>query len=118
MCYFHPIKDTYNSDMDNLSELKRQIGCNIRGLRNQKKWSQDALAEAADLSCKFIGEVERGTVNPSLDTLRKIANALDVEIAALFLTDRVYMLTGKEIANVKSAMMVLDDVLSNIKLKQ
>lgn len=103
--------------MDKLSELKQQIGRNIRALRNQRKWSQDALAECAELSCKFIGEVERGQVNPSLDTLRKVADALEVEIAALFLTEKVYMLTGKEIVEVKAALSVLDATMGNIKLK-
>jgi len=101
--------------MDKLSELKLLIGRNIRTLRNQRKWSQDALSESADLSCKFVGEVERGTVNPSLDSLRKIANALNVEIAELFLTDKILALSGKDIADVKSAVNVINDVLGNVK---
>ncbi len=41
------------------------------------------MGERADLGYKCVGEVERGTVNPSLDSLEKIANALAIEVAAL-----------------------------------
>ena len=100
--------------MDNLSELKRLIGRNIRTLRNQRKWSQDALGESADLSCKFVGEIERGTVNPSLDSLMKIANALNVEIAELFLTEKLFALSDKDIAIVKTAASTINEVFGNI----
>jgi len=51
--------------------------------RREKGWSQEELGERADLGYKCVGEVERGTVNPSLDSLEKIANALAIEVAAL-----------------------------------
>ena len=101
--------------MDNLLALKQLIGRNIRALRKTKGWSQEVLGENADLSYKFVGEVERGTVNPSLDSLRKIANALNVEIAELFLTDKILALSGKDIADVKSAVNVINDVLGNVQ---
>jgi transcriptional regulator with XRE-family HTH domain len=101
--------------MENLTELKRIIGRNIRSLRNQRKWSQDALGECADLSCKFVGEIERGCVNPSLDSLMKIANALGVEIAELFLTEKLFALSGKDIKDVKDAVNVINAVFGNVR---
>lgn len=42
--------------------------------------SQEELAEKADLSYKYVGEVERGYVNISLDSLVRIAKALKVKV--------------------------------------
>lgn len=100
--------------MTDLIALRSRIGRNIRVLRKARGWSQEALGERADLSYKFIGEIERGLVNPSLDSLMKIANVLNVEIAELFLTEKLFVLSGKDIANVKSAVNVINDVLGNV----
>jgi len=115
MGYFHLLKYTYNSDMNDLSELKRLIGRNIRSLRKRRSWSQDALSENAELSCKFVGEIERGAVNPSLDSLMKIADALGVEVAELFLTENVYMITGINVTRVRSSVNVIDNVLGKLQ---
>jgi len=45
--------------------------------------SQEKLAEKADLSYKYLGEVERGQVNISLDSLTRIAKALGVRVRDL-----------------------------------
>jgi transcriptional regulator with XRE-family HTH domain len=46
--------------------------------------TQEALGERASLSHKFIGEVERGVSNPSIESVAAIAKALDADIADLF----------------------------------
>ena len=73
-------------------ELRRIVGDRIRFLRKKRGWSQEELGEHAALSYKFIGEIERGAVNPSLDTLLSISNALNVEIAKLFSNDQMRVL--------------------------
>ena len=45
--------------------------------------SQEKLAEKADLSYKYVGEVERGCVNISLDSLVRIAKALKIMVRDL-----------------------------------
>lgn len=45
--------------------------------------SQERLAEKSDLSPKYLGEVERGVVNISLDALMRIAKALRVGVPDL-----------------------------------
>jgi transcriptional regulator with XRE-family HTH domain len=45
--------------------------------------SQEKLAEKADLSYKYVGEVERGYVNISLDSLVRIARALGIRLRDL-----------------------------------
>lgn len=60
------------------------LGRRIRNLRNIKGWTQEELGGKAELSYKFIGEIERGQQNPSFDTLVKIAAALKVQLPELF----------------------------------
>lgn len=42
------------------------------------------MGSKADISYKFIGEIELGKQNPSFDTLVKIAEALEIELSDLF----------------------------------
>lgn len=61
------------------------VGERIRSVRTAKKLSQQTLAEKAGISYKHIGEVERGQVNVSLETLHKMAEAMEVEVCTLLL---------------------------------
>lgn len=92
-------------------EIRRLVGERIRFLRKARGWSQEELGENAALSYKFIGEIERGTVNPSLDTLLGISNALNVEIAKLFSGDQMIVLKEEDISSIQSALDVLNNVL-------
>ena len=60
---------------------RRIVGQKIRAYRKQAGLSQEKLAEKASLSYKYLGEVERGCVNVSLDSLMRIAKALKIKIA-------------------------------------
>lgn len=60
------------------------LGRRIRDIRKAKGWTQEELGSKADVSYKFVGEIERGQQNPSFDTLAKIADALGVELIDLF----------------------------------
>lgn len=93
------------------------MGENIRQLRKERGWSQEELGEHAALSYKFVGEIERGVVNPSLDSLLSIANALTIEIAKLFLTERLAILTNAEISDIQSAMAALNNVFASAEGK-
>ncbi len=75
------------------------------------------MGEQADLSYKFVGEIERGAVNPSLDSLIRIANALNVEITELFLSEGLIVLTHDDVARVESALAVLNNVLGTARPK-
>ncbi|MEA5049722.1 MAG: XRE family transcriptional regulator [Eubacteriales bacterium] len=54
------------------------LGDHIRNLRKEKHITLSVLAEATDLSAGYLSQIERGVVDPSLSSLHKIANALDV----------------------------------------
>ena len=61
------------------------LGHRIRAIRKAKGWTQEELGAKADISYKFIGEIERGQQNPSFDVLVKIANGFGIELSELFL---------------------------------
>lgn len=67
-----------------MKDIKRLVGERIRDFRKEKGLSQEELGEKAGFHFTHIGVVERGEKNASLDTLNKIAEALDVEIVELF----------------------------------
>ncbi len=60
------------------------ISKNIRKLREQKGISQDRLSKLADISLNTIAKLELdNTQNPTIETLQKIAKALDVKVEDL-----------------------------------
>jgi transcriptional regulator with XRE-family HTH domain len=95
--------------------LRQLVGKNVRSLRRARGWSQEELGEQAELSYKFIGEIERGAVNPSLDSLEKIASALTIEVFELFLHQGLMILTPGEVAKVETSIEVLQSVLGSAR---
>lgn len=62
---------------------RRLLGEVIRARRKKAGFSQEKLAERADLSTVFISRVERGKESPSVDSLVKIARALRTQVRDL-----------------------------------
>jgi transcriptional regulator with XRE-family HTH domain len=62
----------------------RRFAERVRELRAARGWSQERLAEEADLHRTYIGGIERGLRNISLYNIAKLAHAFDVTIADLF----------------------------------
>ena len=61
-----------------------KLGLKIRNIRSSKKITLQELANLTKLTISFISQVERGIVSLSLDSLRKIALALNVNIGEFF----------------------------------
>lgn len=69
-----------------MSQIVSSFGLTVRQLREQRGWSQEALAEHADLNRSYVGELERGQAIPSLLTLNKLALALNLSLTSLLAT--------------------------------
>ena len=68
-----------------MEDIKKLLGKRIRYLRNLRGMTQQELGEKADLNYKYLGAVERGEKNASIDNLAKIAEGLSVELHELFI---------------------------------
>ena len=63
--------------------LRMVVATNVRVIRNKIGLTQERLAEEAGLHRTYIGSIERGERNLSIDNIEKIARALDVSPDAL-----------------------------------
>lgn len=62
---------------------KGYLGVNVFRYRSAAELTQEALAKRAELRQPRIAEIERGDANPRLETIAKIAHALQIEVADL-----------------------------------
>ena len=65
-------------------DIKKQFGESVKSLRSSLGISQETLAERADLHRTYISDVERGTRNLSLESIIRLAAALEVSVPVLF----------------------------------
>lgn len=65
--------------MDYEEQLNRYIGKQIQGLRFEKGWTQEKLAEEADVDQKHLGEIERGKASTSIHYLFRISAGLGLK---------------------------------------
>jgi transcriptional regulator with XRE-family HTH domain len=60
------------------------LGRRVRSLREMRTLSLRQLADRAGVSESFLSQVERGVANPSVASLRRLADALDTSVGSLF----------------------------------
>ena len=66
--------------------VKAVFGTAVRSLREDRGYSQEQLAERAGLHRNYVGGVERGERNVSLENIVKLAQALSIRTRDLFKT--------------------------------
>jgi transcriptional regulator with XRE-family HTH domain len=66
------------------SEANQALGRAIREARVERGYAQEAFAAHARMDRSYYGAIERGEFNVSLDTIVKVAAALDTRVAVLF----------------------------------
>lgn len=66
-------------------------------LRQRRNFTQAELARQAGVSQSTIAQIESGRKDPSLSTVKKIADALDVHMAILFAADDVHVFDMKRL---------------------
>ncbi|PWA12697.1 transcriptional regulator [Pueribacillus theae] len=67
-----------------MGDLKKIIGERIRNFRKDKGLSQEELAHMSKLHSTYIGQLERGEKNATLESIEKVANALNISLETLF----------------------------------
>lgn len=81
-----------------MEDISKKIGIRIRQARRNKKMRLKDVSEMADLSIGAISEIERGLGNPSVRTMHKLSEVLDLPISYFFFTDEmisIYPLEGR-----------------------
>lgn len=67
-----------------IADLKALLGAAIKSERSALGISQEELAYRADLHRTYISDLERGARNPSIESIEKIASALEISVSMLF----------------------------------
>ncbi|MFF2912039.1 helix-turn-helix domain-containing protein [Paenibacillus sp. NPDC057934] len=107
--------------------LPESVGNRIRELRKAKGWTQEHLAEAASLHYSYIGGVERGDRNISLETLEKIIAAFEVPAIEFFrfedaterrkvLDEHITLLSSKSVEEIAALTRVVREVIAAMSL--
>ena len=65
-------------------DLKEMIGARIREIRTKRGFTQEALSEKMGVNPKYLSSIERGKENPTLNTLVRLSESLEVEIGEIF----------------------------------
>ncbi|BFH71608.1 MAG: helix-turn-helix transcriptional regulator [Paenibacillus dendritiformis] len=74
--------------------LLKLIGERLRYLRKRNNLTQEELAEKAGLNSSYIGSVERGDRNISIETLEKLIHGLNVTPAEMFQLHEIDVLSS------------------------
>ena len=69
--------------MQAYDEARKRLSDNLRRARGKVGLSQEALALQAGINRSYVGQIERGIGNPSLQVLVKLATTLRLDIAEL-----------------------------------
>lgn len=74
----------YDISGDDMEKLTIEFGNRLRSLRMEKKMSQEELSFMAGISAAHLGQIERAEKKPTLETIGKLAEALEVSLPELF----------------------------------
>ena len=64
-------------------DVRNRLAVNMKRLRKERGWSQEALADEAGLDRTYISGIERKVRNPTIDVIERIARALDAPAGSL-----------------------------------
>jgi transcriptional regulator with XRE-family HTH domain len=69
-------------------KLRAVVARNLRVLRKQKGFTQEALADIAGINRNYVGQIEREEKSPTIDVIEKLSTSLGVAASALMLGPR------------------------------
>ena len=67
-----------------MPSLRKEFGNHLRGIRLDRKLSQERFAERVGISVDFLSLIERGVYAPSFETIEQMAKSLRLPVRALF----------------------------------
>ena len=67
-----------------MTNVRKVFGERLRELRKREGFSQEELSSKAGLDRTYVGKIERGEKSPSLETIERLANSLDLDMRDLF----------------------------------
>lgn len=95
--------------------VRKAFGRQLRQIRKLRQLTQEELGEKAGISYKYVGEMERGEANPSLDILVRLAQVLDISPEGFFVFARpnqpkkmdISSWTPNDIKTIRRALILL-----------
>jgi transcriptional regulator with XRE-family HTH domain len=106
-----------------MSDILNQVGNRIKEIRKARGWSQDQLGEKCGFHFSYIGGVERGERNVSLQNLAVIADTLEVDMQSFFQFERqsgeekeaiiqevIALLSKREMRHIQLARKILAEI--------
>ena len=64
-------------------DVRQRLAVNMKRLRKERGWSQEALADAAGLDRTYISGIERNVKNPTITVVERVAMALKCQMGDL-----------------------------------
>jgi len=110
-------------EVSRLSKIAREVGERLRLFRQQLGISQEQLAFKAGITPSYLGQVERGEKSPTIDSLEKVAKALNISLEQVFskrseditelgIMDRIaFELRGRTLAEQEAIYSLMKQVL-------
>lgn len=70
-------------ELRTIEQVREDIARNLKAYRMMRGLAQEALALEADVDRTMVSKIERGVTNPSIATLLKLANRLEIRLSDL-----------------------------------
>ena len=74
--------------MQAYEDARKRLSDRVKNARRQVGLSQEALALRAGINRSYVGQIERGIGNPSLQVMVKLATTLQIDVADLLKRDK------------------------------
>lgn len=70
------------------SETIKSLGKQVRDKRTAKKWTSQKLADETGIQRTHLSRLENGELNPTIETLEKIAAAMNMRLEITFVRNK------------------------------
>lgn len=110
-----------------MSTIQKQFSENLKAIRKEKKLSQQAIADKSDMLASTVNRIENMKVAPSIETVERIATAMEVNFIDLFqstkisdksIAQKLQMINSLSEYNRKVVEIMIDTVLEKDKLEK